>query len=175
MKTNIILIGWDENITKMVAKRLAISLELYYADVEDLIEYYLTNSEEDIENTCGKEYLDGLKSNIMDEISNYENSIIYLPLHIFVNSENYEKLKTHGVVVFMDIKDKLVGKVYEKNVSMSEAEKRVETLNLANRIAVCRQVSDIDVFVNLRKEDKAYKCIKKAIKKYYVKLMKRKK
>ena len=111
----------------------------------------------------------------MDEISNYENSIIYLPLHIFVNSENYEKLKTHGVVVFMDIKDKLVGKVYEKNVSMSEAEKRVETLNLANRIAVCRQVSDIDVFVNLRKEDKAYKCINKAIKKYYVKLMKRKK
>ena len=174
MKTNIILIGWDENITKMVAKRLALSLELYYADVEDLIEYYLTNSEEEIERTCGKEYLDELKSNIMNEISNYENSIIYLPLHIYVNQNNYEKLKTHGVVVFMDIKDKLVSSVYKDNVSMSDAEKRIEGLTLANRIAVCRDTCDVDVIVNKRKEDTAYKRIKKGIKKYYARLLKRK-
>lgn len=174
MKTNIILIGWHENMTKMVAKRLAIGLELYYADVEDLIEYYLTNKEEDIEKVCGKDYLEGLKSNIMTEISNYENSIVYLPLHIFVNDENYEKLKLHGVVVFIDIKDRLIKKVYAKDESRTDAEKRIDTLALENRIAICREVCDIDVYVNKQKEEKAYKAVKKAVRKYYLEQLKRK-
>ncbi len=171
VKSNIILIGFSENITKNVAKRLSLNLEMYYADVEDLMEYYLTSPEEEIENTCGKNYLDGLKANIMNEISNYENSIIYLPLSLFVNSNNADKLQTHGVITLLDGKDKFIEKLYKKSTD----EERIDKLALYNRLKFARDNCDIDVVLGTGNEDKCYKKTRRAIKKYYINLLKRKK
>lgn len=106
MKTNIILVGFNESVVKETAKRLAKFFELFFADTEALIEYYLTNSEKNIENLCGMEYLKGLKERIMFEISNYENSLIYIPLSIYASDTNWEKLSQNGYVVFIDGKQK---------------------------------------------------------------------
>ena len=77
-----------------------------------------------------------------------------------------------SVLIF---KNKLIKRVYGKDESRTDAEKRIDTLALENRIAICREVCDVDVYVNKQKEDKAYKSVKKAVRKYYLEQLKREK
>ena len=83
MKTNIVLVGSLYNKTKEIAEKLSEKFDLYYANVEDIIEYRLFNAKE-IKKKCGVAYLKKLKNDILKEIGNFENTLISIDKSMFL-------------------------------------------------------------------------------------------
>lgn len=165
MKTNLVIIGWDEKATKNLAKQISTSFDKIYADVEDLLEYYLTDSQTNIKQLCGVEYLDELKSKIMKEISNYDNAVIYLPLYLFVSQDNWKVLSKNAFIIFIDIKDCLIKDMYVSD-PLPQQQIALKTLTLRNRIDFCRLKCDCKITCNVADFNKSYKTISQTIKKY---------
>lgn len=169
LKTNIILVGFNESTIKETAKRLAKYFDLYFADVEALIEYYLTNSEKTIENLCGIEYLNELKDHIMFEISHYENSFIYLPLSVFASDSNCEKLSQNGYVVFVNGKQRDIHNYIASKNRLTDQEKKVLLLSLQNRLDFCKSHSDLQIFDKCTDSARLEKKVVSALKKFFKK------
>lgn len=167
MKTNIILVGFNESVIKDASKKLAKFFDLYYADAEALIEYYLTNSEKNIENLCGIEYLNELKEHIMFEISHYDNSLIYIPLSIYASDTNCEQLSKNGYVVFVDGKQKDIYSYIASKNRLTEQERKVLTLSLQNRLDFCKKHCDLQIFDKCTNSSQLEKKIISALKKYF--------
>lgn len=157
------VVGWEEKSTKNLAKRLALSLDKFYADVEDLMEYYLTDSQENIQKLCGVEYLEKLKLGVIKDVSNYENAIIYVPLYIFVYQDNCNLLSKNAHIIFVDIKDRELKKVF----SDKEKYPALKTLTLKNRIDFCRLKCDKKIVSNCTHQDKLFKSANRIVKKIF--------
>lgn len=167
LKTNIILVGFGENVIKETAKRLAKFFELFFADAEALVEYHLTNSEENIENLCGIEYLNKLKNDIMVEISRYENAFVYIPLSIYASDSNCEILSQNGYVVFVNGKQKDVQNYITNKEKLTEQERKVLLLALQNRLDFCKNHCDLQIFDKCTDSSSLEKKIVSALKKYF--------
>ena len=57
MKNNICIFGMVKDYTSKVAKRVADKFEMFFADVDALIEFDLINTNM-VKDICGKEYLE---------------------------------------------------------------------------------------------------------------------
>ena len=66
MKTNLVVVSLIDSMTKQVASKLANDFDLYFADINDILEYNLFNAG-DIEKNCGLEYLNKLKQKTIKE------------------------------------------------------------------------------------------------------------
>lgn len=91
---SLIFIGQDEKTTESIAKEFADKNDLYFANAQEIMEYELVNSYNDIKNTCGEEYLKSLRRKIVKSMSEYENSVIYLPTYLYMEDDFSTILKT---------------------------------------------------------------------------------
>ncbi len=159
--------GFNESVIKVTAKKLASFFDLFFADTEALIEYYLTNSEKNIANLCGIEYLNTLKENIMLEISHYENALVYIPLSIYASDTNCEKLSQNGYVVFVDGKQKDIHSYIANKSRLTDQERKVLLLSLQNRLDFCKSHCDLQIFDKCTNSISLEKKIVSALKKYF--------
>ena len=75
MKTNITIISLLSDFSKDVSKALADKLEMYYVDVQGLMEFNLINDDEVVK-LCGADYLETLQAKAIKEVSGYDNAVI---------------------------------------------------------------------------------------------------
>ena len=77
MKSNITFIALNNSFKKNIAKQLAEKLEMFYIDINELINYNLHNVAEVI-SLAGLEYYNEVETKTVASISSYENSLITL-------------------------------------------------------------------------------------------------
>ena len=80
-KSNLVVVGLCEDLTKKIAEKLSSELNLYLADFGAIVEYEIEN-EQQVAKLCGIEYLEHLKSKIFDDVVQFENSLIYFPFSV---------------------------------------------------------------------------------------------
>lgn len=168
MKTNIVLIGFLKDPTKQIAKRLALDFDLYFADVEGMLEYNLTN-ENEIENLCGIDYLNGLKKKVLKDISSYENTLIAMPYSIFIANNNYEMFKENCTIVFLNYSQNLLQENF-KYIKDDFIRKTQEAFLIAyeERTQFCKENSNLTIDIVKPELDTAYKRVKKFLDDYYL-------
>lgn len=162
MKTNIVLVGLYDKMTKAVAKKLASELDMYLADLVEIVKYNLMN-EEEIEKICGIQYLNKQKSKIIGDISSYENSIIHLPYSIFAEGKTSDKFKKYGTTIFLKISLTTFQKLLDKDKSLSEDEKKIELLAYKDRTANAEKLCDLTVDIDTVDHTTAYKRVKRVL------------
>ena len=164
MKTNLVLVGLLNDKTRKLAEKLALDLELYFADLDKLVEYNLFNIQE-IQENCGVEYFNKLKQELIKDVSTYENTLIYMPFDMFIEGKNSEYFNKYGTTVYLDF-DKKVIKQYFNGEQKNEAE--IFFLNYEERKNFLEQEANITI--KLQKDDfeKNLKNIKKIIEDYYL-------
>ncbi len=167
MKTNIVLVSLHGDLAKKSAKRLADKMDMYYLDVEELLKYNL-ESETEIKKLCGQPYLAKQKTKVLSSVYDYENSYIYLPVALFLEGLNAEKLRKKSNIVFLQVEKKGFKKFLLKGRNDLSKTAQVEVLAFDLRNDFCKKHSDIIVKISDLNQKEVYEKTLKAIDKYLV-------
>lgn len=166
MKTNLVLVSLLNDKTKEISEKIALDFELYYADIEEILNYNFFNAN-DIKENCGIEYLNKLKTKTIREISTYENTLICIPFSMFIEDDNAKFFNRYGTTVFLDYDEGII-KSYLKSNSQDENEVKVALLALSDRRKLCKESCNIRIKLGKNDFVKNYKKIKKVIDNYYL-------
>lgn len=101
MKKNITIICLSSQFRKKVAKTLADELDMFYADVNEIMEYNLINSE--MLEKAGQEYFDENEQKTLKTISSYENTVLTLNYSTLNKNNNFALLKQNTLIIFMQL------------------------------------------------------------------------
>lgn len=160
MKTNIFLLGLSSSHTKMVAYALSLHLEMFYADVNDLLKFDLTDIGSVIDK-CGVEYVEKLETKQVRNVANFQNTVYTMTFATFYANIGEPSIKERSIVVFLDLP-----KQYCKS-NTNEALHQIDDLLYKDRRAICREYADIQVKCTSLSEQKIVKAICEKLEKAY--------
>ena len=126
MKTNICVYGLTEDYVKKIAKRVSNKFEMFFADVDALIEFDLINTQM-VEEVCGKEYLEKLERKKVKNTATFENTLLSLKFSLINDEMNRKVLDENCLMVYI----KLNEESFEKKLSKSSKEKLNRILSMA--------------------------------------------
>ena len=99
MKKNITIICLSNKYKKIVAKELADSLEMFYADINDIMEYNLINSEMLL--SAGQQYFDENEEKTIKTVSDYDDTVLTLNLSTLNKNNNLEIIKKNSLIIYI--------------------------------------------------------------------------
>lgn len=144
MKNNITFICIVNSFGRNIAKAVSEKLDLYYADINDFLDFSLSTTAQEVINLCGVEYLKKLEQDAVNTVASFENTIISVETRFFMNPTSRHNLKDGSVVVYL----KADRKLYDKYVnSVKDENKKIELENIKTVFdeydAMCSRSSDI--------------------------------
>ena len=100
MKNAITIIAQNCDLKNKTSKKLAKTLNMFFADINSLIKYDLINIKKVIKE-AGLEYYNKVETKAVKNVSTYENTVITLDLNTFFNNDNYNILKKNSLVIYL--------------------------------------------------------------------------
>lgn len=173
MITNITILALNKRFKKLVAKKLAKKLDMFYIDTLDIIKFDM----EAYKNTMssgGIDYYSKLENDAFKRVCGFENTVITTDLNLINRDNNLSLLKKSSLLIYLNLeydfyKEKLIkerprSNIYEENLNLSIFEERNKLIS---------NFSDINLKVTQKNENKLIDLIIKEIKKYYNKIYKK--
>ena len=99
LERNLAILCLSNNYGKIFGKKVADFLEMFYVNIEDILEYNLIS--EDMLKSAGIEYFEKEKQKIIDAITDYDNSLFVCNLNTFFEKDNISKFKPNCVVIYL--------------------------------------------------------------------------
>lgn len=175
MKTNIALICLLDNYSKSVSKLLSERLEMFYVNVDEMVEFEL-GDEEHITKTLGDEagqkYIQESENKVVKNVAGFENTVISLNPTTMFSNDNFEIIANTSYVIYLQIAPKF----FEARAKFSADV--IDDLNdicFTDRDKLYVEKSDIVLNCSTFKEQKAVKKLLKVINKFFKKLAKEQK
>lgn len=165
MISNITLLALNNNLKKILAKKLSKQLDMFYVDIDDFIEYDLNGIKRVID-VAGLEYFNKIETQTLKRIYSYENTIITLSLNTLNKTMHKLFVKNKSVSIFI----KVDFKFYKKYLKLESESKEIEEINVAvfnERNKLLSDFADLTVELNKKDEKNSIKLIIGAIEKYY--------
>ncbi len=150
MKSNIVIVSLNYNLSKNVSLCLANKLDMYFLDVKDLIEYSLIDTRR-VELLCGEKYLKKQEKNVIMGVACYENTIINFPYEQLLDEDYYRAIGKSSTIIYLGASKELLlqqslKKKAQENLSM-------ELIAFEELDNLLTQKSDITIkIVNNRKD-----------------------
>ncbi len=101
MKTNILILCLNNKYAKQISKDIANMFDLFYLDINDILEYNLINKK--MIDSAGKEYFDKELTKAIKSISQYENTLLCGKFETLSQGENLQILKSNSVVIYLNL------------------------------------------------------------------------
>ena len=111
-KKNVLVLSLSNNFSRFVSKQIADSLELFYVDLNDMLEYNMVN--EQMLETAGRKYFDKQMQKTIKSVLDYENSLVMGDIELFLNNNNLLYFKKDFLIVYMFVKEDELEE-FEKN------------------------------------------------------------
>lgn len=150
MKKNICILCRDNDFAKKVAYVLSRELDMFFADVDDMIAYNLADLMS-IKDKIGEEYINDKIKGQISMVSSFENTIYTLSIRTMNIMEEPQKLQNDSLVIFLDTPTKI----------------RREQITKDNLVKIMRKISDIFVTLDNKRTKESANIIKKQILKKY--------
>ena len=166
LKNNICVIGLANDYLKLVAKQLADKLDMFYADVNELLQFDLINIEE-ARQKSGNEYILGLESKKVKSVSTYDNIIYTMSYSTLTNKNNYHYVTKNSVVIYVRMGD-ITYKKALKQQKNTENQQKLALVVKRDRNALCKELADIEILARTLNVKTNVKNILKALDKHYV-------
>lgn len=165
MKEGLCILGLCKNLTNKVSQNLAKKLEMFYLDVDELIDYELMNQVY-IEEQCGKEYLLKLQRTTVKRALSFENSLLTMNYSLLNDNIILNYIQEKCLVVFVELsKENYAKKVkYDKK---SKLKNILETYIYDERNLICKDIADISLNVDGLSYLQIANLIIKSLKEYY--------
>ena len=101
-KKNICVIGMSPEFADSIAELLADKLDMFFANVNDLIEFDLIDVAE-TEVVCGRDYLLKIEQKKVKEVCSYENTIVTMDYSILNDDENIKTIKENCLLIYLKL------------------------------------------------------------------------
>ena len=160
MKKNIVLLCLEKNYSRNFGKKLADNLEMFFVDVNDILEYNLINNQ--MLESAGKVYFEKEKRKVIAGFADYENAIFCGSFELFSQNNNLEHLKNSSVITYLRLeKDEI------QNLQIGDDMLRL-MLAFDAEDEFCQKNSDVVANVNSNYEN-SVDIVKQALKNFYSK------
>lgn len=146
MKKNICILCRDNDFAKKVAYVLSRELDMFFADVDDMIAYNLADLMS-IKEKIGEEYINDKIKGQISMVSSFENTIYTLSIRTMNIMEEPQKLQSDSLVIFLDTPTK-IGR---------------EQITKDNLVKIMRKIADIFVTLDNKRTKESANIIKKQI------------
>ena len=176
MKTNIALICLLENYSKSVAKQLAERLEMFYVNVDEMVEFELGDENHILEtlgDTAGHKYIEECENKVVKNVTTFENTVICMnPAEMFTQ-DNFDKITSTSYVIYLQISPKY----FEQRCKFSGdyIDESLNEISFTERDKDYVDKSDIVLNCSTYKKKKAVKKLLKSINKFFKKKAQEKK
>ena len=170
MKTNITFICLLPKFSKDVAKLVCDKLDMFFADVEDMIEFELGDINHVLRvlgDKEGKKYLKETEAKVVKRISSFENTLVCIEPTTLFGNRNYERLKKTSYIVYLQISPKYFLKLSEE--SKDVIDEKLLSVAFTEKDKMYVEKSDMVVNCSTLKEKKAMKKILSTINSFFKK------
>jgi len=161
-KKNICVIGMVPEFTNGIAETLADKLDMFFANVNDLIEFDLIDVAE-TEIICGRDYLLKIEQKKVREVCTYENTVITMDYSVLNNDENIKTIKDNCLLIYVKLnRDNFLKKfrVGKKN--------DFNELLFNDRDFICTNIADVVADCNFLTQKESVELLIEEIKRYYI-------
>lgn len=165
VKTNICIVGLYQPLIKEIAKSFSDKTEMFFADVDDLIQFDLQDIARATE-ICGADYVKKIERGKVKNVCSYENTCITLNTYLLNESSNYDMIQSSAVIIYL----RLDKKEYAKKLGNNPKEKsllKIDTEMFEVRDKLLRQKSDIVINCDGMDTSSAVNEIMKNLVEYY--------
>ncbi len=143
MKSNICLLSIDKRYSRTISKQVAKALDMYYADVNALILFDISDTDE-VLRLCGVNYLHKLETNKVKNVLSYDNTLFTLDFELLNQSKIKQMVQNNSLIVFLDMdKNSFCAKL--KNQKLSKSDKQNQLDMFEDRRTVVKSFADIVV------------------------------
>ena len=99
MKNNLLVVSLSNTYTRQVGEALASFLEIFYVDLNDILEYNLVNS--NMLESAGKQYFDMERQRVIKSVTEYNNSLVVANLELLLANGNLSCFKDNFFIVYL--------------------------------------------------------------------------
>ena len=99
MKKNIAIVSLSNNYSRIISKNIADFLELFYVDLNDIMEYNLVN--EDMLESAGREYFEKERQKVICGVAEFDNSLVTGDIELFLANENFDIFKKNFIIIYL--------------------------------------------------------------------------
>ena len=100
MKKNIAIVSLSNNYSRTISKNIADFLELFYADLNDIMEYNMVNDA--MLESAGREYFEKEKQKVVASVAEFENTLLTGDIELFLANDNFEIFRKNFILIYLD-------------------------------------------------------------------------
>ena len=164
-KVNICVIGLSKQFTDDVCKQLSIKMDMFYANVQEILEFELMDIER-VEQVCGVDYVQKEERSIIRRLCTYDNTLINLDYSCLNNESNLEVVRDNCLIIYIKLDEKRFIKEQDKE-NITNNVKEINRDLFHDRDFLCSNFADISVDCYDYEDDELTNSIIQKIMKYY--------
>lgn len=131
MKSNIIIVGFLKELNDSVCLRLSKELNMFYANVAEMVSYELINADEMI-TVCGLDYFQEQENKVLRRISSFENTIFCFDYNYFSNyGKKYFENSCH--IIYLKVSEQKLDKIIKQNNDYKTWSSAIDVIDFADR------------------------------------------
>ena len=99
LKTNLAILCLSNNYSRQIGKKLADFFELFYVDLNDILEYNLVDGK--MLETAGHDYFEKERQKVIKSVGEYENTLVVANAELFLSSKNISHLFDNFIIIYL--------------------------------------------------------------------------
>lgn len=141
MKNNICVLSIDKRYSRIIGKHLSDSLDMFFADINALIQFDIIDLEE-AESVCGLNYIKKLEESKVKNVLSYDNTLLTLNSDMLNTQKICDMIKDKALVIFLDMdKKSFVAKL--NNQKLDKIDRKIQIDMFEERTKITKELGDI--------------------------------
>ncbi len=176
MKTNITFYCLLEGFSKDIGKMLCDKLDMFFVDVEDMIDFELGDTNHILKvlgDKEGKKYMKETEAKVVKRVASFENTLVCVKPTTLFSNRNYDRLKKTSYLVYLQISPKYLSKIAEESKDI--VDEKMLTIAFTEKDKMYVDSADMVVNCSALKEKRAVKKVMSTINKFFKKSKKEEK
>ena len=131
----------DKRYSRIIGKHLSDSLDMFFADINALIQFDIIDLEE-AESVCGLNYIKKLEESKVKNVLSYDNTLLTLNSDMLNTQKICDMIKDKALVIFLDMdKKSFVAKL--NNQKLDKIDRKIQIDMFEERTKITKELSDI--------------------------------
>lgn len=166
MKKNIVVVGFLGELNDHVCKKLSDDLNMFYANIADMVAYELSCADEMI-TTCGLDYYQEQEEKVLKRLSTFENTLFCFGYQYFVDySKKYFAKNCH--IIYLKVPQQKLEMQIRKNNDVETWSSAIDVIDFDQRNRNLEKMSDVVIECDRLNVQSCCKSIKEYLKSLYM-------
>lgn len=155
MKQNICVYGLSRKFTLETAKKLAEKFDMFFADVNALVQFDL----QDVlraEELCGKDYVKKIESKVLKNVCSFENTLFVCDYSLLNDELNFQVVNNTSYLMYLNLSKKKLKTILDgEKLRPTDLLLKLDMAGMRGKL--CKKYADIVINCDSMNDDKILK------------------